>query len=309
MGEPSECLDYLSKVSGISDAQAHIPVSSTVRSDGSTLQPPGSTPDTSTSWTGSLIYAEPSATNITDGRAWAMTESIRSICLQGKNLSLSSSLDFISLIRLGMCHEKLRPEDPEFAIQTYATAIPLLNVIEFEIPRTLTAPASPSSFSQYRELWRWVERHMFRVITLLARTRHLDDQGLIWNFFTRYESCSTHWPPTFRTSHRSIITILHLRALIIRFRVSPPPVTPVASLQPEKPPQWVNTARSIINEYRTILDKCTHFPKAGERNVKVEDLVDLSVAVWEASGAAADRVQWVIDVSEPSLCAPQFLNN
>ena len=212
-------------------------------------------------------------------------------------------------IRLGMCHEKLHPEDQELAIQAYATAIPLLNVIEFEIPRTLTAPASPSSFSLFRELWRWVERLMFRAITLLARTRHLDDQeGLIWNLFTRYESCSTHWPPTFRTSHRSIIAVLHLRALIIRFR-APSQATPSPSLQPEKPPQWLNTARSIINQYRTILDKCTHFPKAGERNVKVEDLVDISVAVWEASGAIAGRAQWVIDVSEPSIRPRPFSNS
>lgn len=199
-----------------------------------------------------------------------------------------------------MCLEKLHPENPELAVQAYATAVPLLNVIEFETPRSLTAQASPSSFSYYRELWRWVERLMFRAITLLARTRHLDDQeGLIWNFLTHYESCSPHWPPTFRTSHRSIIAVLHLRALIIRFRAPSHPVTPSPSRQSEKPPQWLNTARSIINEYRTILDKSTHFPKAGERNIKVEDLVDLSVAVWEASGAIADRAQWVIDVGDP----------
>ncbi|KAG6372063.1 hypothetical protein JVT61DRAFT_8771 [Boletus reticuloceps] len=280
LGEPSQCLDYLSKVPGISDAQGHIPLSSTVRSDGSTLHPPGSTTDTSTSWTGTFVSAEipPSTTNIIDGRAWAIAESIRSICLQG------------------MCNEKLHSEDPELAIQSYATAIPLLNITEFEILRSLTASASPSSFPLYRELWRWVERVMFRAITLLARTRHLDDQGLIWNFFTHYELCSAHWPPTFRTSHRSIINVLHLRALIVRFRAPSPPVNPSPSMQPETPPQWFNTARSIINEYRTILDKCAHFPRAGERNVKVEDLVDLSVAAWEASGAVADRAQWVIDV-------------
>ncbi|KAG8215730.1 hypothetical protein J3R82DRAFT_7623 [Butyriboletus roseoflavus] len=279
LGKPSECLEYLVKVPVISDAQSHIPRSSTVRSEASTLQP-GSVPDSSTSWTGSFLSAEspPSTTNIVDGRAWATTESIRSFCLQG------------------MCHEKLYPEN-ELAMQAYTAAIPLLIVIECEIPSTLTTQTPPSSFSQYRELWRWAERLMFRAITLLARTRHLDDpEGLIWNFFTHYRSCSTHWPPTFRTFHRSIIAVLHLRALIIRFRVSSPPVTPSPSLQSDKPPQWLNTARSIISEYRTVLDKSTHFPKAGERNIKVEDLVDLSVAVWEASGTVADRAQWVIDV-------------
>lgn len=207
-----------------------------------------------------------------------------------------------------MCHEKLHPENPELAIQAYTAAIQLLIVIEYEIPGSLAAQTPPSSFSQYRELWRWAERLMFRAVTLLARTRHLDDpDSLIWNFFTHYESCSTHWPPTFRTSHRSIIAVLHLRALIIRFRAPSSLVTPSPSPQSEKPPQWLNTARSIINEYRTVLDKSTQFPKAGERNIKVEDLVDLSVAVWEASGTVADRAQWVIDVSEPSIFSSTIL--
>lgn len=85
LGEPFECLDYLAKVPTVADAQSHIPFSSTVGSDGSTLQPSGSRPDTSTSWTGSFLSAEspPPITNIIDGRAWAMAESIRSICLQG----------------------------------------------------------------------------------------------------------------------------------------------------------------------------------------------------------------------------------
>lgn len=207
-----------------------------------------------------------------------------------------------------MCYEKLHPEDPELAIQAYATAIPLLNIIEFETPRSLTAQSTPSSFSLYRELWRWVERLMFRAIALLARLRHLDDQEvLIWNLFTRYESCSPYWPPTFRASHRSITAVLHLRALIIRFRAPSPSTTPSSSLQAEKPPQWLNTARSIINEYRTVLDKSTYFPRAGERNVKVEDLVDLSVAVWEASGAIADRAQWVIDVGDHTILSSFIL--
>ncbi|KIJ19657.1 hypothetical protein PAXINDRAFT_174968 [Paxillus involutus ATCC 200175] len=278
MGRPSECLDRLSGVPQLLDAQSHIPGSSTPQPDPSVLQVPGSTTNTSSSWTGSFLSTGPSASmnDISDGRAWAMTESIRSVCLQG------------------MCHEKLDFWNPEKAIQAYSTSIPLLSIIEFEIPRALPAQ---TSFTQYRELWRWVERLIFRAITLLARVRHLDDQeGLIWIFFTHYRSCSTHWPPTFRTGHRSIVAVLHLRALVIRFRASSSAVTPTSSIQYEKSPQWLSIARSIIDEYRTILDKCTRFPKAGERNVPVEDLVDLSVAVWEASGAASDRAYWVIDI-------------
>ncbi len=51
-----------------------------------------------------------------------------------------------------------------------------------------------------------------------------------------------------------------------------------------------------MQEYRAILSVSTSFPKAGERNTKVEDLVDLSVAVWEADGAVGEYAGWVIDV-------------
>ncbi|KAH7922423.1 hypothetical protein BV22DRAFT_1197440 [Leucogyrophana mollusca] len=281
LGQPSDCLSHLEKVPKLLDAQSHIPSSSTTRSDGSALQLPGSTTETSTSWTGSFVTVDSSASiaDIKDGRAWAMAESIRSICLQG------------------MCHEKLFPSNPEKALQVYASGIPLLNILEFEIPKTLTPPLSPSSFANYRELWRWAESLMFRAITLVSRTRPLhDDMGLIWTLFTHYHACSAHWPSTFRTAHRSIIAVLHLRALILRFRSEPSTAPSASSPQPEKPPQWLSTARSVINEYRTILDTSTRFPKAGDRNTKVEDFVDLCVAVWESSGAMADRARWVLDI-------------
>lgn len=41
---------------------------------------------------------------------------------------------------------------------------------------------------------------------------------------------------------------------------------------------------------------CARFPQARERNVKVEEFVDLCVAVWKASGAAGEHAGWVIDV-------------
>jgi hypothetical protein len=58
----------------------------------------------------------------------------------------------------------------------------------------------------------------------------------------------------------------------------------------------VQTARSVVQEYRAILTVSTHFPRAGEKNVKVENFVDLCVAVWEASGEVGDHANWVIDV-------------
>ncbi|KAG6330168.1 hypothetical protein ID866_8922, partial [Astraeus odoratus] len=275
LGQPEECLTYLAKVPSLVDAQSHIPVATTPRPDLLAPQVPASSTGPSSPLTGSFVSAVSLATtDISDGRAWAIAESIRS-----------------------MSYEKLEHSDPEKAIQAYASVLPLLNIIEFEIPRALTSQSTSISFSCYRELWRWAERLMFRVITLLARMRSLEEpDGLIWTFFSHYGACSVHWPPTFRFQHRSNVAVLHLRALIMKHRVPPEQLALNTSLQTQKPPQWLNTARSVVNEYRTILAKCTHFPRAGERNVKVEDFVDLCVAVWEACGSMSDRATWVIDI-------------
>ena len=61
-------------------------------------------------------------------------------------------------------------------------------------------------------------------------------------------------------------------------------------------PSWLPEARSVIQEYRSVLNVSTKFPRAGERNVLVEEFVDLCVATWEASGAVGERAGWVLDV-------------
>lgn len=45
-----------------------------------------------------------------------------------------------------------------------------------------------------------------------------------------------------------------------------------------------------------MLNVSTKFPRAGERNVLVEEFVDLCVATWEASGAVGEHAGWVLDV-------------
>ena len=60
---------------------------------------------------------------------------------------------------------------------------------------------------------------------------------------------------------------------------------------------WVTEARTLVEEYRAVLAVCTSFPKAGERNRKVEEYCDGLVAVWERSGAYGMDSRWVIDVS------------
>lgn len=97
LGRPAKCLAYLSKVPDLSDVQSHIPSNpATIRSNTSTLMVPPST-DTSLSRTTSFISADSgvSVADINDGRAWAMTETIRSICLQGKQAHVAKIRDLI----------------------------------------------------------------------------------------------------------------------------------------------------------------------------------------------------------------------
>ena len=60
----------------------------------------------------------------------------------------------------------------------------------------------------------------------------------------------------------------------------------------------------MIQEYRSVLDVSTRFPRASERNVLVEEFVDLCVATWEASGAVGEHAGWVVDV-RLSLVVPR----
>ncbi|KAL0948336.1 hypothetical protein HGRIS_010922 [Hohenbuehelia grisea] len=262
--------------------------------------------------TGSFVSASTVSINeIKDGRAWAMAETFRSLCLQG------------------MSHERLSPTLPRIALKSYASALPLLSIFESEIA-TLTSASRPSTtpagkldfayFKQFQELWRWVEQLIWRGIVLCARIcdlhhskEALDENGdSIWTWFQHYRACSLYWPPTFRTEHRHLILALHLRALILLHSSSSAsqPSSPddsshtrtIRSLDsgpaqdPIKPPPWLHTARLVVQELRGILSASTRFPRAGERNTKVEDFVDLCVCVWEASGALGEYTGWVIDV-------------
>jgi hypothetical protein len=206
-----------------------------------------------------------------------------------------------------MSTEKLYPNDPQKALDTYAAAFPTLTIIESEL--VSVAPTSMgkidfSSFTRFREVWRWVERLLWRAIVLASKTyniHHDHKQTLcqkhdsLWTWLDHYSSCSVYWPSEFRTSHRSTISVIYLRALVLRHS-STPALTQTSISETPKPPAWMHTARSVIQEYRAILSKSTKFPRAGERNYKVEDFVDLCVAVWEASGGIGDYTGWVLDV-------------
>ncbi|TFY69955.1 hypothetical protein EVG20_g2925 [Dentipellis fragilis] len=301
LGRPEECLSYLKQVRDLADAHGRLNPSTSVRSTGSSalaLQVPSVSGDSSVSFTGSFVSIDSSASvaDIRDGRAWAAVEVIRSICLQG------------------MCYEILMPNEPDKTLPIYLNAVQNLPTLEAEISRT--SPPNPlpttgtgqahleyTSFTRYRELWRWVERLLWRAIIIASRVCHLggSDESILWSLFAHYQTCSAHWPPTFRTEHRSTISTLYLRALVLRSRLPGLPPLPSnasinsAALDPTTA-AWLPAARRAVRDYRDILSVCTRFPRAGERNVKVEEFVDMCVAVWEASGAAGEHAGWVVDI-------------
>lgn len=232
-----------------------------------------------------------------------MTETFRSICLQGPSSLLSPSSPPHSHAQLvGMSLEKLYPSDPQRALQTYLTSLPIFMILtsEFTLPSSTQSSGKLdfTPFYQLRELWRWVERLLWRAIVLcgqLCKVHHdatfSSSSPSLWQWFNHYATLSSSWPATFRTAHRSTITTIYLRAFVLRYRVlSESPV------HIPKTPIWLHQARSLCQDYRAILSGCTKFPKAGERNVKVEEFVDLCVAVWEAGGAVGEHAGWVIDV-------------
>jgi hypothetical protein len=256
--------------------------------------------------------------DIAEGKAWAAIEVIRSVCLQG-DLKLPppcSSRLHLSHIVTGMSLEKLTHTDTSTILSTYLTAVQALPTIESNIsqsfpPNPLHAPTSGPghisnpSFVRYRELWRWVEPLLRRAIIAASRTCSLNgaQEAVLWSLFSQYQTCSAHWPPTFRAKHRSTISVLIVRALVLRSRLPGNiPLSLCAHFRPgySDVPITVSTiARRVIQDYRDILNASTRFPNAGECNVKVEELTDLCVAVWEAGGSKSGDAVWVMDVRVP----------
>lgn len=232
-----------------------------------------------------------------------------------------------------MAHERLSPSEPQKALQAYGKMLPFISSLKSDF----TVKVSPRSsgtfdfsvFQQQRELWRWVERLLWRAVVLTSQSpeRSIDSQPELhlWKWLDCYASCSSSWPANFRTIHRSTVYSIHLRALVLKHGVlspqasshalesskspSTPSATPsvkavsIASSPSQADSQstvassWLQSARKVVQEYRAVLTESTKFPRAGERNWKVEDFVDLCVAIWEAHGAVGDYAGWVIDVS------------
>jgi hypothetical protein len=231
------------------------------------------------------------------------------------SVSRMPSYDSLTLLVPGMCREKLDVSNQQEILSIYLTAVLSLPKLEAEIARSSPADPGPAtgtgpvrlpypSFTRYRELWRWVERLLWRAIVIASRICPLNTQeeSILWLLLSHYHSCSAHWPPTFRAGHRSAVATLHLRALVLHSRSSSSSLLASSiSLKSNDGKEagsvpWVTQARRVIREYRDILSATTHFPKANERNIQAEELVDLTIAVWEASGASSLHTGWVMDV-------------
>jgi len=221
-----------------------------------------------------------------------------------------------------MSHELLSPSDPKKALAVYSAALPLLTIVETEFTTSSISPAPTpaltssgkgkvdfTAFTRFREIWRWVERLLWRAIVLGSRIYdlHHDHRQLspnnmckrvdsLWTWLEHYTSCSAYWPSNFRTEHRATVSALYLRALVLRYAPSTGLTSNVKPSGSTSPPAWMHTARSLIQEYRAILNVSTRFPRAGERNWKAEDFVDMCVAIWEVAGAGAEYTGWVLDV-------------
>ncbi|PPR04627.1 hypothetical protein CVT26_015006 [Gymnopilus dilepis] len=348
LGNPRDCLQHLSKVPELLQFQNHIPSNTDSARSNGLLAPSSYAPSSTTSFSGSFTsVVDLTTAEVRDGRAWAMAETFRSLCLKG------------------MSQELLHPTDLRVALKEYNAALPLFAALRSEFaPKNLPLSSSSTGnteftlFAQLRELWRWVERLLWRAIVLSAKVSDIfidQDQspaatppasnaqalGSIWVWFGHYTTCSALWPATFRTHHRSAICVLYLRALVLRFGTlasapspgsapvyAPPKKSPSAtasaattrpstslshsapnntstsstasptSFHPQAPTHstWTSVARSVVQDYRAILNASTTFPRAGERNYQVEDFVELCVKVWEAGGAIGEQVAWVIDI-------------
>jgi len=191
-----------------------------------------------------------------------------------------------------MSYEKLHPSDLQGSLDIYLSASILVETLESEIPRTVPIAGSlnpqSSSYTQYLELWRWVEQLLWRTIVIAVRVT--TDEPTLSALFRQYFVCSSHWVPSFRPQHRSTVSTLYLHFVISQTKASKNPGSDVIA------PSWLPEARSVIQEYRSVLNASTKFPRAGERNVLVEEFSDLCVATWEASGAVGEHAGWVLDV-------------
>ncbi|KZV70944.1 TPR-like protein [Peniophora sp. CONT] len=300
----TESLSHLSAVRDLAEAQSRLQPFQSIRS-AATTSTSATTTGNSTTTTGNETSGSSFVTNgftssfvsldtaggsggdgasiaeISNGNTWAAAEVIRSVCLQG------------------MCIEKTS-SDPSKALEIYLTATLSLPTLLSSISSSAPAPTTQqfASFVRYRELWRWVERVLYRAICLASRSCELggEKEEVVWTLFGLYQNCAAHWPPTFRPHHRTTIAALHVRSLILKSRLPSSSSSSTTSSLALSKKEFGTRARRVIREVRDVIGATTTFPRADQRNRNVEDLVDLAVASWQAAGAEGVHAGWVMDI-------------
>ena len=191
--------------------------------------------------------------------------------------------------------EKLKQE--EEALVAYEAALPLLQSLRM----AQSTPSQPAvqphpSFAKYRELWRWGERLLWRAGCLASKYASIQRSMAVFRVYAMH---AQFFPPTFRPNHRGVVTALHLQGLLL--------TSPGSAMAPQNQTKlaWITEARTLLGEYRLVLSACTVFPRAGERNTKVEEYCDALIAVWERSGARGKEAGWIIEVSKHVLSIPK----
>lgn len=258
-----ECLALLNPMSFDEDVPEPASATKSTR-----LQVPseGSTGSTGThlTWTGSIASVD---VDVRDAKMWRLVEIIRGRCLQG-----------MAMEKLGHAEE---------ALSVYEAALPILQSLRLPHTPASQNDAVDPSFIKYRELWRWAERLLWRASCLVSRFAPIDRALTV---FRVYSNHAQYYPPTFRPNHRSIVSSLYLYALLLTYPGSEQAIPGVTRLS------WITEARTLLGEYRLVLAQSTVFPRAGDRNIKVEEYCDGVMAVWERAGANGKEAQWAIEI-------------
>ncbi|CAG7854617.1 SubName: Full=Uncharacterized protein {ECO:0000313/EMBL:CCA68643.1} [Serendipita indica DSM 11827] len=198
----------------------------------------------------------------------------------GTHLTWTGSIASMAMEKLGHAEE---------ALSVYEAALPILQSLRLPHTPASQNDAVDPSFIKYRELWRWAERLLWRASCLVSRFAPIDRALTV---FRVYSNHAQYYPPTFRPNHRSIVSSLYLYALLLTYPGSEQAIPGVTRLS------WITEARTLLGEYRLVLAQSTVFPRAGDRNIKVEEYCDGVMAVWERAGANGKEAQWAIEASD-----------
>lgn len=207
------------------------------------------------------------------------------------------------LLTAGLSAELQQNPDPQLALQSYSSIIPLghaLSTLPVSTPAYLSnsPSAARQPFESHRELHRIISSALCRAAILSARTS--DNITGTLRILRSYHSFSSAWPASFRPLQRQRMLQLYIRALYSGYPPSntapdspytldaalPSPPTSARSL-------WRKEAIEAIRQGRSLLSATTSFPRAGSINAPVTNFSSLCVAL---ADRCADVQREVVNV-------------